>query len=856
MRTDFYKGQGMKKSLGLVCACIIASSCGGGGGTGDDASPNTPVIPSNQSPNITSPSTVTMAENSDSIAYTIVATDPDNDSLTYEVSGADAVLFSISQNGTELSFINTPDFETPLDADRDNKYEIEVNVSDDKGGSTAQNVTIEVANENHLQAVIHFPLPNAYGTNNQSFMQVSGSIVDLEDDVVEDTDSANIKINGISPEFNAPLNTRWTASIPIQSGVNEISLKLGDTIVQTQQFNNAIVRDFGAYAYDKQNNRVFYVDRVNSELLVLDIATNITSSIKKDTTDFGSVVWDNFNERLLALNYQREMIEIDVSSGESNILIDPSAQANGASWWGSIAREFLVFDGGNKAVSVLPQSRWVVAADLVSGVLSNTRFNTDSLSGFHHFSSRSFAIDRQTQKGLLFGTGRDGNNFGGRFYWVDLATGSIEIASTTCDREDLNFEIHAMHYDAQNNYAYVWGFGNLAIVRVDTCEFVSEMISTYAGGTPKGADIDIEKNRIFIKQYPNAFSFSNFDFSSGDRSVDLILEETKIGASPIIPFGHFSVSEDQTSLIGFNSIPNELGFNASYNISSVNLIARTSTLLLDLQDAQSDKIYFPRLLTFSKNNSKAYLTTGYDSARGSRMDGYSLFEVDLISGRREPIYAFNSDNDNAIVLSEVIDLALNEDANILYILAITNSEIELDDYPLSLLALDLKTHDLNIIKNQDIGSGAELGTIANYQATNSRQKMAYDDTTRQILFFRSTRQANKVNIYFQSFDNALLSVTPETGEGIVISSTSIGDGPLFWGGSALYIDNTANRYILNDFGRTIAVDRNTGVRSILNTSSFRLNAFDSEKQIGYSASLDGIFAIDINTGELNAIVKN
>ncbi len=78
----------------------------------------------------------------------INATDVEDGSelaLTYSLSGADAALFTIQSDGT-IRFINNPDYETPLDANGDNQYDITVTVSDSDGMTATQTVTIQVTN--------------------------------------------------------------------------------------------------------------------------------------------------------------------------------------------------------------------------------------------------------------------------------------------------------------------------------------------------------------------------------------------------------------------------------------------------------------------------------------------------------------------------------------------------------------------------------------------------------------------------------------------------------------------------------------------------------------------------------------
>ncbi len=73
------------------------------------------------------------------------AFDPDGDTLTYSiVGGADAGFFVIDQQSGRLFFRNAPDFENPLDANRDNFYQVTLRVSD---GQKFQDRTVFIAVE-------------------------------------------------------------------------------------------------------------------------------------------------------------------------------------------------------------------------------------------------------------------------------------------------------------------------------------------------------------------------------------------------------------------------------------------------------------------------------------------------------------------------------------------------------------------------------------------------------------------------------------------------------------------------------------------------------------------------------------
>jgi len=80
---------------------------------------------------------------------TISAVDPEGGVLSYTISGGmDAELFSLDSETGILSFITPPNFETPLDSDENNTYALEVEVSDDSGGVSNQDITITVIDGN------------------------------------------------------------------------------------------------------------------------------------------------------------------------------------------------------------------------------------------------------------------------------------------------------------------------------------------------------------------------------------------------------------------------------------------------------------------------------------------------------------------------------------------------------------------------------------------------------------------------------------------------------------------------------------------------------------------------------------
>ncbi|AFZ49126.1 cadherin domain-containing protein [Dactylococcopsis salina] len=102
----------------------------------------------NESPSLTSPTTVSIAENQTDVT-TITAIDPDsNETLTFSLSGgADADLFTINEETGELNFIQPPDFQNPRSASGDNNYEVEVTVGDRAENTDTETLNINVTDQ-------------------------------------------------------------------------------------------------------------------------------------------------------------------------------------------------------------------------------------------------------------------------------------------------------------------------------------------------------------------------------------------------------------------------------------------------------------------------------------------------------------------------------------------------------------------------------------------------------------------------------------------------------------------------------------------------------------------------------------
>ena len=130
----------MDKKFLILTSVFIITSCGGGGGGGSDASGSGYTAPTNNPPVINNTNTNISVQENQTSAFTISASDPNGDTLTYSLSGDDSSLLSVSTQGV-VTFNTAPDFENPSDADTNNVYKITANVSD---GSLSASTNFEI----------------------------------------------------------------------------------------------------------------------------------------------------------------------------------------------------------------------------------------------------------------------------------------------------------------------------------------------------------------------------------------------------------------------------------------------------------------------------------------------------------------------------------------------------------------------------------------------------------------------------------------------------------------------------------------------------------------------------------------
>ena len=197
----------------------------------------------NVAPIITSPETDSTGENNSGVIYRVTATDADGDPLTYSLSGTDANRLNIDAQGA-IRFNSAPDYESPLDADGNNVYDLLVTVSD--GVNTAsQEVSITVNNTNESPTITS-GVPTSVAENTTGVIYTV-TATDAEGDAIAyslsgtDANQFNIDAQGAirfnsAPDYEAPVDADG-------NNVYELSVTASDGVTQESQGFSLAVTD-------------------------------------------------------------------------------------------------------------------------------------------------------------------------------------------------------------------------------------------------------------------------------------------------------------------------------------------------------------------------------------------------------------------------------------------------------------------------------------------------------------------------------------------------------------------------------------------------------------------------------------
>ena len=116
------------------------------GGLSDTIEVGIEIANVNEPPTVTGDTAPTVDENTETFSRLYNASDPEGvaSTFTWSLSGTDGGDFYIDSNTGELTFRNTPDYESPADSNRNNEYLLTVVATDEGGLRGSLDVTVMV----------------------------------------------------------------------------------------------------------------------------------------------------------------------------------------------------------------------------------------------------------------------------------------------------------------------------------------------------------------------------------------------------------------------------------------------------------------------------------------------------------------------------------------------------------------------------------------------------------------------------------------------------------------------------------------------------------------------------------------
>ncbi len=301
-----------------VYVIVVAAS----NGSAIAATQQIAISVSNLSLTFTSPEGHTVAENNTAVTV-VTATDPDtgNQSITYSITGgSDAALLAIDPTTGALSFLSSPNFEAPTDADANNIYNLTVSASDGTGTSVAQNVAVTVTAVNDNLPV--FASPATFNAVENS--TAVGTIVATDADLPAQTPTYAITAGVDASLFSIDSSTGTLTFLTAPDFESPIDADADNV------YNIEVTASDGNGSTMAQSISVT-VTAVNEQAPAFTTAAEFT--VDENITEVGTVLATDDDLPAQSLTYEitggadADLFSIDPSTGELTFLAVPDFES-------------------------------------------------------------------------------------------------------------------------------------------------------------------------------------------------------------------------------------------------------------------------------------------------------------------------------------------------------------------------------------------------------------------------------------------------------------------------------------------------------------------------------------------------
>ena len=381
----------------LLVSVFIIASCGGGGGGGSSdggSGSGGGYGNTNSAPVINNTTTDISVQENQTSAFTVDASDADNDTLTYSLSGDDSGSMSIASG--VVTFNTAPDFENPSDADANNIYAITVSVSD--GSATAsKNFTVTVTNDTSDDVTTEGMDGTYVGAG-----PIQSATVCIEVDSGTCAGASYTTTTASDGTFSLTIDSGITGVLRGEGGFDPVTnLQFGDTsgfsLGQPVTDQNFVVSPLSSIMNDFNNNTDYETFKTNlgisSEFMIR--FNNPYTNLSNANANKAAVV----NTQILIL--EKVLKEIGVTNAGQEIA---SAIYNRTGDETSLGDTTFIKDMITNITSISPTSDQLVNLSAgISAYLQKVNAN-DSSKSHSHFAKVGMSNLSEAMKGVMDGT--------------------------------------------------------------------------------------------------------------------------------------------------------------------------------------------------------------------------------------------------------------------------------------------------------------------------------------------------------------------------------------------------------------------------------------------------------------------
>ena len=749
--------------------------------------------------------------------YVATATDPDQDAVTFSISGGDdSALFSIDPVRGSLRFTTAPDFDAPIDTNADNRYDVEITADDGNGLSASMNVEVTVTDVSRLQLDVSFPTPSA-NLGGVADTVVTGSLVDLEDDLVEFDDVAFIDVNGQVATQDIDDVSRWSVQVSVNRPQDQLLLRTESTDqnvhsmdLSVQNETVLVFPDLIAIGSDPDQLLIGDGGGLGSVLsmhlpsgaLTTVVAMGVGSGPEIVFPD--AAIFDVSSDRALVLDStQRALFSIDLSSGNRTII---SADGIGSGPMFDDPASLALDTSNNRVLVVDANLAALVAVDLISGsrvVISDAAIGN----GPDLLLPTTVALDEQNNRALV------GDIFFGEIISIDLTSGNRSILADASTGAGISYPL-AMSLDETASNLLVLDIDNESLVSIDTTSGVGTLISDSTTGTgpvfttPIAMALDARRERALLVDLA-LNQILAVDLVSGDRTPFAV---SRTGSGPSLAAAtKLALDATDNSVLVAHTQAGQGGLiRVDLDTGNRNTLSDENTGTGPLLDGLSG-------LAIDNQNRRALVTDDMLDA---------VLSVDMSNGDRTVVSGSGVGSGTALSdpTALVHDIANNR-------VLVTDGALD------ALLSINISSGDRTVVSAPGIGSGPLVA---------SPTAIALDTNNARALVLDADL-------------NALIAIDLLSGDRSVIADQNVGLGPVVDNPVSIALDLDNNRALLVD-GETPAtlywVDLATGDRIVASDFTQSGPALLTVSSIDYDAENEVVFATDIDTESLVIVEAN